>query len=136
MYAITSQPRRVYCRKIIGLYDSFDDAVDALAGLCPENLMDWFTPGDTCLGLQDKILRVQEVSDADIKRGWTIKGKSYGTAISKRLNELMFRNGITTAELCSKTNFQYGVVCGWIDGTRIPNALARERLEKLFGEKL
>lgn len=81
-YAITSQPRNRCCRKIIGLYDSLDAAVDALAGLCPEELMDWFTPGDTCLGLRNEILRAQEVSEIDIVRGWTFRGKNGRAAIS------------------------------------------------------
>ena len=73
MYALTSQKRGGYIRKVVAVFDTADEALDELAMRCPDELMDTFTPDDAILPLRDKILRAEILRDADIARGWTLR---------------------------------------------------------------
>lgn len=60
IFAITSQKRGGYVR-------AFESADKAL-----EELMGYFTPGDSVLSLHNRILRVEILREDDIARGWTL----------------------------------------------------------------
>lgn len=71
-YAITSQERGGYIRKVVAVFDTADAALEELAMRCPNELMVTFTPGDAILPLRDKTLRAEILREDDIARGWTL----------------------------------------------------------------
>lgn len=73
MYALTSQKRGGYVRAVVATFETADEALDALAMRCPEEVMDYFTPGDSVLSLRNKILRAEIVREDDMARGWTLR---------------------------------------------------------------
>lgn len=72
-YALTSQKRGGYIRKVVAVFDTADEALEELAMRCPEERMDTFIPGDALLPLRDKTLRVEILNKDDIARGWTLR---------------------------------------------------------------
>ena len=73
IFAITSQKRGGYVRTVVAIFETADEALDALAMRCPEERMDYFTPGDSVLTLRNKILRAEILREDDIARGWTLR---------------------------------------------------------------
>lgn len=73
IFAITSQKRGGYIRKVVAVFETADEALEALAMRCPEECMDSFTPGDALLPLRDKTLRAEILREDDILRGWTLR---------------------------------------------------------------
>lgn len=73
MYALTSQKRGGYVRAVVASFETADEALDALAMCCPEERMEYFTPGDSVLSLHNKILRAEIVREDDMARGWTLR---------------------------------------------------------------
>lgn len=72
-YAITSQKRGGYIRKVVAVFDTADAALEELAMRCPNELIVTFTPGDAILPLRDKTLRAEILRKDDIARGWTLR---------------------------------------------------------------
>lgn len=74
IFAITSQKRGGYVRAVVATFETADEALDALAMRCPEEVMDYFTPGrDSVLSLRGKILRAEILNEEESARGWTLR---------------------------------------------------------------
>lgn len=73
IFALTSQKRGGYTRAVVATFETAADALDTLAMYCPEESMDYFTPGNSVLSLRNKILRAEILNKDDMARGWTLR---------------------------------------------------------------